>query len=109
MLIWIWKHAGQIGSGKWLTTALKFPIMGLMIVSFFDSQPKWLLLLSSEQMVYLSLLLLGIGLSIRNGRRTPTLNNKKIEEGQNETSGILQSHSRNLDINQIRPKNPREE
>lgn len=109
MLIWIWKHAGQIGSGKWLTTALKFPIMGLMIVSFFDSQPKWLLLLSSEQMVYLSLMLLGIGLSLRNGRRTPTLNSKKKEEGQNDTSGILQSHSRNLDINQIRPENPREE
>ncbi|OIB00595.1 hypothetical protein AK95_25820 [Paenibacillus sp. LC231] len=111
MLVWIWKNAGHIGSGKWLTTALKFPVMGLMIVSLFDSKPKWLIPLSFEQMVYLILMLLGIGLSLRNARRDQTniSNERIIEEGQNEASGILQSHSRNLDIDPIRPKDSRKE
>jgi hypothetical protein len=111
MLVWIWKNAGLIGSGKWLTTALKFPVMGLMIVSLFDSKSKWLIPLSFEQMVYLILMLLGIGLSLRNARRDQTnlLNETIIEEGQDEASGILQSHSRNLDIDPIRPKDSRKE
>ena len=111
MVVWIWKNAGHIGSGKWLTTALKIPVMGLMVVSLFDSKPKWFIPLSFEQMVYLILMLLGIGLSLRNARRDQTnvMNENIIEEGQNEASGILQSHSRNLDIDPIRSKDSRKE
>ena len=37
------------------------------------------------------------------------MNENIIEEGQNEASGILQSHSRNLDIDPIRSKDSRKE
>jgi hypothetical protein len=62
MLYWIWRNKSNLGTGKWLQSTLTLYAMGLMIVTLFENKFNFFLGISVSQVVYLLMMLCGVGL-----------------------------------------------
>lgn len=112
MLLWLWRNALLMGTGKWLLNTLTYYGMGLMVVTFFDTKTEFIFSFSGEQTVYLLMMLLGVGLSVflrKESRQATQVKKEEREEKQNDAAGILPSDTRNVASDPIGPEKSREE
>ncbi len=65
LLVWLWKRKQEdLGSGQTFADFMSFYGIGLLLVSFFETKTKWILGMSTEQLVYFVMAVLGSILSI---------------------------------------------
>jgi hypothetical protein len=59
VFVWLWKHRGEIGSGRPFAEFITFLGIGLLLVSFFKPHTGVVLGMSQEQFLYFILVIMG--------------------------------------------------